>query len=203
MYYHRFTTPIAHSIIRLYDMKSFTSYLKYTTSTTQHVHPTKHKIKLLFKYSNGYCISPNVRRYFGLVTGPPPPPAMEAAATERFRRERSSVANLTRINLIFNLRHRRSEVTVFTPFCLFVTWRKFFFAKYIDRLFVSLCVCMSVILHTRGHNSCPIFMKFEPQIGIRISRSPIDFQGQRFKIKVKIVEKLKFSKTAIIRQVSC
>ena len=41
-----------------------------------------------------YCISPNVGRYFGLVTGPPPPPAMEAmetaaameAATERFRR---------------------------------------------------------------------------------------------------------------------
>ena len=46
------------------------------------------------------CISPNVGRYFGLVTGPPPPPAMEAmqameaaameaaaaAATERFRR---------------------------------------------------------------------------------------------------------------------
>ena len=43
-----------------------------------------------------YCISPNVGRYFGLVTGPPPPPAMEAmqameaaamaaaAATERF-----------------------------------------------------------------------------------------------------------------------
>ena len=24
------------------------------------------------------CISPNVGRYFGLVTGPPPPPAMEA-----------------------------------------------------------------------------------------------------------------------------
>ena len=58
-----------------------------------------------------YCISPNVGRYFGLVTGPPPPPAMEAmeaaameaaaAATERFRRERSSVANLTWINLIF------------------------------------------------------------------------------------------------------
>ena len=79
------------------------------------------------------CISPNVGRYFGLVTGPPPPPAMEAMealeameameameaeATERFRRERSSVANLTQINLIFNLRHRRSEVTVFTPFCL-------------------------------------------------------------------------------------
>ena len=44
---------------------------------------------------NIYCISPNVGRYFGLVTGPPPPPAMEAmeaaameaaAATERFRR---------------------------------------------------------------------------------------------------------------------
>ena len=40
-----------------------------------------------------YCISPNVGRYFGLVTGPPPPAmeAMEAAAameaaTERFRR---------------------------------------------------------------------------------------------------------------------
>ena len=38
-----------------------------------------------------YCISPNVGRYYGLVTGPPPPPAMEAAmeameaaATERF-----------------------------------------------------------------------------------------------------------------------
>ena len=49
-----------------------------------------------------YCISPNVGRYFGLVTGPPPLPpameaieAMEAEATERFRRERSSVANLT------------------------------------------------------------------------------------------------------------
>ena len=24
------------------------------------------------------CISPNVGRYYGLVTGPPPPPAMEA-----------------------------------------------------------------------------------------------------------------------------
>ena len=43
---------------------------------------------------NNYCISPNVGRYYGLVTGPPPP-AMEAtmeatmetaAATERFRR---------------------------------------------------------------------------------------------------------------------
>ena len=45
-----------------------------------------------------YCISPNVGRYFGLVTGPPLPPAMEAmqameaaameaaAATERFQR---------------------------------------------------------------------------------------------------------------------
>ena len=38
------------------------------------------------------CISPNVGRYFGLVTGPPPAmeamQAMEAAAaaTERFRR---------------------------------------------------------------------------------------------------------------------
>ena len=46
------------------------------------------------------CISPNVGRYYGLVTGPPPPPppmevtmeameaeaTMEAAATERFRR---------------------------------------------------------------------------------------------------------------------
>ena len=45
------------------------------------------------------CISPNVGRYYGLVTGPPPPAAMEAtmeatmeameaaaAATERFRR---------------------------------------------------------------------------------------------------------------------
>ena len=44
-----------------------------------------------------YCISPNVGRYYGLVTGPPPAPAMEAtieaeatmeameaAATERF-----------------------------------------------------------------------------------------------------------------------
>ena len=34
-----------------------------------------------------YCISPNVGRYYGLVTGPPPLPAMEAmeaAATERF-----------------------------------------------------------------------------------------------------------------------
>ena len=48
------------------------------------------------------CISPNVGRYFGLVTGPPPAmEAMEAEATERFRRECSSVANLTRINLIF------------------------------------------------------------------------------------------------------
>ena len=25
-----------------------------------------------------YCISPNVGRYYGLVTGPPAPPAMEA-----------------------------------------------------------------------------------------------------------------------------
>ena len=82
---------------------------------------------MLVNNDNNNCISPNVGRYFGFVTGPPPPPAMEAmeaeatmeaAATERFRRERSSVANLTRINLIFNLRHRRSEVTVFTPFCL-------------------------------------------------------------------------------------
>ena len=61
-----------------------------------------HKTSKHIAYS--YCISPNVGRYFGLVTGPPPPPAMgamEAEATERFRRERSSVANLTRINLIF------------------------------------------------------------------------------------------------------
>ena len=47
---------------------------------------------ILFLYN---CISPNVGRYYGLVTGPPPPPpareatmeameAMEAAATERF-----------------------------------------------------------------------------------------------------------------------
>ena len=108
------------------------------------------------------CISPNVGRYFGLVTGPPPPPAMEAmeaameaaeVATERFRRERSSVANLTRINLIFNLRHRRSGVTVFTPFCLFVCLfaclllAKINFRKYGIRLvclFVCLCVCLSV-----------------------------------------------------------
>ena len=94
------------------------------------------------------CISPNVGRYFGLVTGPPPPPpameAMEAAvATERFRRERSSVANLTRINLIFNLRHRRSEVTVFTPFC----WPDPKDCPYYClRLFVCLCVCVSVCL---------------------------------------------------------
>ena len=56
----------------------------------------------MWKHGFYYCISLNVGRYFGLVTGPPPPPAMEAMeATERFRRERSSVANLTRINLIF------------------------------------------------------------------------------------------------------
>ena len=46
--------------------------------------------------NNNNCISPNVGRYYGVVTGPPPPPAMEAtmeameameaAATERFRR---------------------------------------------------------------------------------------------------------------------
>ena len=40
---------------------------------------------------NANCISPNVGRYYSLVTGPPPPPAMEATmeameATERFRR---------------------------------------------------------------------------------------------------------------------
>ena len=49
-------------------------------------------------FCNVYCISPNVGRYYGLVTGPPPPAmeameaveaeatmeAMEAAATERF-----------------------------------------------------------------------------------------------------------------------
>ena len=80
-------------------------------------------VRTYAQFSSLNCISPNVGRYFGLVTGPPPPPmeameAMEAEATERFRRERSSVANLTRINLIFNLRHRRSEVTVFSPFCL-------------------------------------------------------------------------------------
>ena len=40
------------------------------------------------QYEPYYCISPNVGRYFSLVTGPPPPPAMEAmeAAMERFRR---------------------------------------------------------------------------------------------------------------------
>ena len=60
-----------------------------------------------FTYIINYCISPNVGRYFGLVTGPPPAmeaieaAATEAEATERFRCERSSVANLTRINLIF------------------------------------------------------------------------------------------------------
>ena len=91
-----------------------------------------YKFQMLSPQALNYCISPNVGRYFGLVTGPPLPPAMEAAAaaTERFRRERSRVANLTRINLIFNLRHRRSEVTVFTPFCLFV----------------CLCVCLFVCL---------------------------------------------------------
>ena len=55
---------------------------------------------ILFRPSFGlpsYCISPNVGRYYGFVTGPPPPPDMEAtmeameameaaAATERFRR---------------------------------------------------------------------------------------------------------------------
>ena len=38
-------------------------------------------------YYKPYCISPNVGRYYGLVTGPPPPmeatmEAMEAAAME-------------------------------------------------------------------------------------------------------------------------
>ena len=93
-----------------------------------------------------YCISPNVGRYCGLVTGPPPPPAMEAmeaAATERFRRERSSIANLTRIDLIFNLRHRRSEVTVFIPFCLFVCYLS---ESSIRQVYwsVGLFVCLSV-----------------------------------------------------------
>ena len=58
--------------------------------------------RLLTLLTMNICISPNVGRYFGLVTGPPPPPAMEAmeaameamevameaaaAATERFLR---------------------------------------------------------------------------------------------------------------------
>ena len=57
--------------------------------------------------------------------------------------------------------------------------------------FLFVCLCMSVILHTRGRNSCPIFMKFEPQIGIRISRSPIDF-------KVKLHLEVKFLKSFFI-----
>ena len=49
----------------------------------------------MLSFHSHNCISPNVGRYFGLVTGPPPPPAMEAmeaameaaaAATERFGR---------------------------------------------------------------------------------------------------------------------
>ena len=47
--------------------------------------------ELLLNGTLNNCISPNVGRYYGLVTGPPPPPAMEAtmgameaAATERF-----------------------------------------------------------------------------------------------------------------------
>ena len=59
-------------------------------------------IRAMMYVSKNYCISPNVGRYFGLVTGPPPAmeameaaaamEAMEAAAaameaaTERFRR---------------------------------------------------------------------------------------------------------------------
>ena len=48
-------------------------------------------LSMLQKVKLYICTSPNVGRYYGLVTGPPqPPPAMEAmeaaAATERFRR---------------------------------------------------------------------------------------------------------------------
>ena len=42
-----------------------------------------YQITFFITFYNHYCISPNVGRYFGLVTGPPPPPAMavmEAAA---------------------------------------------------------------------------------------------------------------------------
>ena len=111
--------------------------------------------------NDNICISPNVGRYFGLVTGPPPPAmeameAMEAEAMERFRRERSSVANLTRINLIFNLRHRRSEVTVFTPFCLFVTCEKKKFSL----------VCWSVCLSKRLSVCCSSVMSFYPVLGV-------------------------------------
>ena len=52
------------------------------------------------------CISPNVGRYFGLVTGPPPPPAMEAMeameATKRFRRERSSFLFTKKVKKYFH-----------------------------------------------------------------------------------------------------
>ena len=73
--------------------------------------------------------------------------AMEAEAPERFRRERSSVANLTRINLIINLRYRRSEVTVFTPFCLFVgPIRRIALIIACVCLSVCVCVCLCVCL---------------------------------------------------------
>ena len=100
------------------------------------------------------------------MTGPPPPPAMEAmeaeatmeaaAATERFRRERSSVANLTRINLIFNLRHRRSEVTVFTPFCLFVNLAENF-GKIVS---VGKLVCLFIRCRNLfRHLSCSVALR--------------------------------------------
>ena len=63
------------------------------------------------------------------MTGPPPPPPAMEAATERFRR----------LLLVEKIDKHICQ------------WRYYLAkAKYVDRLFVSLCVCMSVILHTRG-----------------------------------------------------
>ena len=64
-----------------------------------------------------YCISPNVGRYFGLVTGPPPPPAMEAmeaAAMERFRRLLSCQTQSVLQDLFFG---RNVCVFIFLFFC--------------------------------------------------------------------------------------
>ena len=48
---------------------------------------------------------------------------------------------LTHLVVLVNLRHRRSEVTVFTPFCLFVTCeKKIFFASMLVCLFVQTFV---------------------------------------------------------------
>jgi len=78
-----------------------------------------------------YCISPNVGRYFGLVTGPPAMEAMEAAAAamERFRR------------LLLTKSKDFVSILITSGLCLFVC------------VFVCLCVCLFVCLFVCRHDN--------------------------------------------------